>query len=120
MLVYNPDDEPVVYRFAGSPSKELKPNGNTELPEAEARHVAKVFGQWGITILPEKKQQWKGVVAEAEEIYVKSTRKWAEDVIAEWWEHNRSKRDAGLQVEEPKEVTSAKAWLGKHGFLEKK
>jgi hypothetical protein len=118
MLVYNPDDEPVDYRFAGSPVKQLPANGKVNLPDNEARFVAQAFGKFGVTALvaglPEDEQ-----IKDAEKRYIKGTREWAETVLVEWYESTKTKRELKMKLEEPPDVVTARTWLQGRGFMEK-
>lgn len=121
MLVYNPDDEPIPYRFAGSPLKELPANKETDLPEAEARHLVATWGEFGVVAFnkPISKKDKDQLIEEAEGRYKQSTRKWAEDLLVEFHDKTRSKRELGIKIDPPQDVVTAKAWLKKHGFMEK-
>lgn len=115
-LVFNPDDEQDSFLY-GAVEYNLKPGVTKVLSAIIAKHAESVLGIWGVRALTGDLKEDKGIQAEAVAYYKKATRVWAEEVVTDFVAATKSRREAGLKVEDTPAVLKAKAWLQKYGFL---
>jgi hypothetical protein len=118
--VYSPCVESLEYMY-DSKNKKLDPNTFTVLDDGEARFVVKKFAHFGVRFLATKKGKGKSKgktivdeasVAEAKAEWEKGNKKWAEETLVDFNEATKAKREAGVPIEEPPQVKTAKKLLG--------
>lgn len=118
ITVFNPDDEPLGFKFDGK-EYTLAPDDVTEVPRAALGPMLTQVGEYGVSPIPKgtSRKDLDELVKGARDRWLEGTRKWAEDVVLDSSKKNRDRVAAGLQAIEDPEVAQARAWLKKHGFL---
>lgn len=117
LQVYNPDEEELVIMY-GAKEFPLKPKAVTALPNVVAKHAELTHGMWGVSIIyGPAKSDIESAIEKADSTYKAKTRSWAEERIVEHHKASKARLELGLQVDEPDEVSWAKAWLKREGFL---
>lgn len=113
--VYSPCKESLLYTFGGR-NKKLPPGGTVFDNEGEARFVVKRFAHFGVCFMKVKKGTKRTLdedgIKEADAVYEVGNKKWAEETVADFHESTKVKREAGIPVEEPPAVKTARKILG--------
>ena len=128
--VYNPHDGLSTVTYQGTDFR-VEPNTVTvvEVPEhlkgtsarTIAEHMVKVAGMWGLCILSGDPALDAAAKKLAEKRYSDSMRKWSEEQVMAYEADMKPRREAGLRDLDPSEdVSKAKRWLEKRGFIKGK
>lgn len=112
--VYSPCVETLNYTFAGQPRK--LPPGVTKIEnDGEAVLVTEKFRRWGVCLYSKKYD--KSIKQAAKAIWDEGNKKWAEEVVTDFHQSNKAKIEAGVPLEEPPAVKTAKKLLKMAAFL---
>jgi hypothetical protein len=106
--VYSPCVEPLNYTFAGRP-KVLAPGITNFDHDGEAVLVTEKFRRFGVCLYAKKYDAEIKKAAKA--VWEAGNKKWAEEVVTDFHQSNKAKLDAGVPVEEPSAVKTAKKLL---------
>jgi hypothetical protein len=132
VLVYNPHDSMSKFTYRGTDFA-IEPNKVTKLTvpahlkkegvtaETLAGHAVATVGMWGVCILSGDAKADAPRKQRAEQTYLRAMRGWCEDKLLAYEEEMTPRRKAGLRDLEPsKDVSLARRWLEKRGFVKSK
>lgn len=108
LAVYSPCVEELKYGFNSRP-RLLLPEAVTVLPEGEARLVVARFGEFGVCLY--QNSDGGDIKQMAHTVWEAANRRWAEQVLLEWHRESKEQVEAGIEVPEPHDVQTARAFL---------
>lgn len=108
MKIYSPCKNTLEFKVDGR--KVYLPPGITNMLKSEGKMAVAQFKHWGVCALP--RYGGKEAQKQAQETWMHSNKEWAEGVLMTWHEDTKEKKEAGIPLEEPEDVVTARNILG--------